>query len=349
MPKRKIKTKENLSALDKAYAEIEKDYGKDTIKHKDETEFQIQRYLVESPSLNYIFGNGIPQGRIAEFYGQPSGGKSSIATIIAGDIQRKYNKYVVYLDIEHTFDYEYGEKLGLDTSDKKFKMIRPAYGEEALNILETLIRSNSVDIIIIDSVAALVPIAEVEAKMEAQFMALQARLMSKALRKLTAIASQTNTTLIFINQIRQKVGKVWGSPTTTPGGEALKFYSSIRVDIRKVEFIKEGDVVVGIKSRIRCTKNKTAPPMREVEVDLLFETGLNVYGEYIDYGVKYEFINKAGAWYSIGDIRIGQGRNKSILFLKENQDVFKDLKTKVDNILIPSKQNKKIRKVKQES
>ncbi len=331
---------DKLKALDGIYKNIGKEYGK-SIVIDAKKEQHIPRYQIESPSLRYTMCGGLPKGRIIEFFGPPSGGKSSISTIMAGNIQKFHDAYVVYLDIEHAFDYDYAKILGINTSMEQFQVIEPDWGEQAMNILQKLVESQAVDIIIIDSVAALVPKVELDGEMGKQHMALQARLMSQAMRKLTAIVKKSGTTLLFINQTRMKIGVTFGSPVTTTGGEALKFYSSIRQNISRIGYIKdppENGEVVASRIRIKCGKNKTGPPMREIEFDLYYDRGIYITGEYLDFGITYGFVDKAGTWYSIDDNRLGQGKKKAIATLNGSgfKEILAQLKKDVDSILFPS-------------
>lgn len=312
---------ERDKALGAALATLEKNYGKGTIMRLEEGHVHIPIEAIPSGSIGLDIATGIgglPRGRIIEIYGPESSGKTTLTLHLAAECQKKGGT-VVFIDAEHALDLGYASRLGVDT--EKILISQPDSGEQALEIAETLVRSNAVDLVVIDSVAALTPQAELDGDMGASLPGLQARLMSQALRKLTAAISKANTTVVFINQIRMKIGVMFGSPETTAGGNALKFYSSVRLDIRRIGAIKERDEVVGNRTRVKVVKNKMAPPFREVEFDIMYNEGISQVGELVDLGVKYGIIDKAGAWYAFNGERIGQGRENSKTFLKENPDI----------------------------
>ena len=311
---------ERTRSLAAALQQIEKSYGKGTIMRLDEGDKFADISVIPTGSigLDVALGiGGIPRGRVIEIYGPESSGKTTLTLHIAAETQRQGGS-VVFIDAEHALDLQYAGRLGVDV--QKLMISQPDSGEQALEIAETLVRSNGVDLVIIDSVAALTPQAELDGDMGAQLPGLQARLMSQALRKLTAAVSKTNTSIIFINQIRMKIGVMFGSPETTTGGNALKFYSSVRLDIRRIAAIKEKEDVIGNRTKVKVVKNKMAPPFKEVEFDIIYNEGISQSGELIDLGVKYGIIDKAGAWYTFKSERIGQGRESARTFLKENPE-----------------------------
>ena len=312
---------EKEKSLSAAIAALEKSYGKGAIMRLDQgaTPDPIEAYSTGSLALDIALGvGGVPRGRVIEIYGPESSGKTTLALHVASEAQKRGGN-VVYIDAEHALDIGYAAKLGVDTS--KLLISQPDSGEQALEICETLVRSDAVDLVVIDSVAALVPQAELDGEMGDQLPGLHARLMSRALRKLTATVAKTNTCIIFINQIRMKIGVMFGSPETTTGGNALKFYASVRMDIRRIAAIKEGEEVIGNRTKVKIVKNKVAPPFREVEFDIIYGEGISQSGEIIDLGIKYGVIEKAGAWYAFNGERIGQGRENAKTFLKEHPDV----------------------------
>lgn len=317
---------EREKALSAAISALEKNYGKGTIMRMDvgQTAEPIAAISTGSIGLDIALGvGGLPKGRIVEIYGPESSGKTTLTLHLAAECQRQGGN-VVFVDAEHALDLGYAKKLGVNTEN--LLVSQPDSGEQALEIAETLVRSNSVDLVIIDSVAALVPQAELDGDMGSSLPGLQARLMSQALRKLTASVSKTNTTVVFINQIRMKIGVMFGSPETTTGGNALKFYSSVRLDIRRIGAIKEGEEVIGNRTKVKVVKNKVAPPFREVEFDILYNEGISQTGEIIDLGTKYGIIDKAGAWYAYKGERIGQGRENSRKFFKDNVEVREEVR-----------------------
>jgi recombination protein RecA len=280
-----------------------------------------------SLSLDLALGvGGVPRGRVVEIYGPEAGGKTTLALHIIAEAQKR-NGLAAFIDAEHALDVSYAKRIGVNTDD--LLISQPDTGEQALEIAETLVRSGALDVLVIDSVAALVPKAELEGEMGDAQMGLQARLMSQALRKLTGSISKSKTTVIFINQIRMKIGVFFGSPETTTGGNALKFYSSMRLDIRKMTSIKIGQEIVGFRTKVKVVKNKVAPPFRETEFDIIFGEGISREGDIIDLGVENGIIEKSGAWYSYKGDRLGQGRDNSRIFLKENKDLLKQLEDEV--------------------
>lgn len=322
----KTSDKERELALAGALSVLEKNYGKGAIMRLNgEPTAQVEVIPTGSIGLDMSLGiGGVPRGRIVEIYGPESSGKTTLTLHITAEAQKKGGT-VVFIDAEHALDLGYAKRLGVDVD--KLLISQPDSGEQALEIAETLVRSNAVDLVVIDSVAALTPQAELDGDMGASLPGLQARLMSQALRKLTATTSKTNTTVIFINQIRMKIGVMFGSPETTTGGNALKFYSSIRMDIRRIGAIKEKDEVIGNRTRVKVVKNKMAPPFREVEFDIIYNEGISQSGELVDIGVTLGIIDKAGAWYAFKGERIGQGRENAKIFLKDNPEMMKEIKS----------------------
>lgn len=312
-------------ALTSAIGALEKKYGRGAIMSlRIEDQPKVEAYSTGSLGLDIALGvGGIPRGRIVEIFGPESSGKTTLALHAAAACQRDGGT-VVFIDAEHALDIGYARKLGIDTS--KLLVSQPDCGEQALEICETLVQSGSVDLVIIDSVAALVPRAEIDGEMGDQQPGLQARLMSKALRKLTGLAAKSGTTLLFINQIRMKIGVMFGSPETTTGGNALKFYASVRLDIRRLASIKEQADAIGNRVRVKVVKNKVAPPFREAEFDIIFNEGISQIGEIVDLGVDHGLIDKAGAWYSYRGERLGQGREGAKQFLREHADVGLELR-----------------------
>lgn len=306
-----------LKALDNVMSQIEKQFWKGAvIKLGSESTMEVEAISTGSLSLDIALGiGGVPKGRIIEIYGPESSGKTTIALSIAAQAQKNGGAAAV-VDAEHALDPSYAKKLGVDTDE--LIVSQPDTGEEALEIAEALVRSNAIDVIIIDSVAALVPRAEIEGEMGASHVGLQARLMSQALRKLTAAINKSKCTVIFINQLREKIGVIFGNPETTAGGRALKFYASVRLDIRRIETIKNGDEFLGNKVRVKVIKNKVASPFKQAEFDIMFNEGISKEGNLVDVAVNNGIIQKSGAWFSYNDIRLGQGRENAKKFLKEN-------------------------------
>ena len=304
-------------ALDTALSQIEKTFGKGSIMKLGQNEaMQVETISTGSIGLDIALGvGGVPKGRVIEIYGPESSGKTTLTLQITAECQKKGGT-CAFIDAEHALDPVYARKLGVNIDE--LLISQPDTGEQALEIADTLVRSGAVDLVVIDSVAALVPRAELEGEMGDAHMGLQARLMSQALRKLTASISRTNCTVIFINQIRQKIGVMFGNPETTTGGNALKFYASVRLDIRRIGAIKDKEEVVGNQTRVKVVKNKVAPPFRVVDFDIMYGEGISKIGELIDLGVKANLIEKSGAWYSYKDQRIGQGKENTRTFLKEN-------------------------------
>jgi len=319
---------EKLKALQLAMEKIEKDHGKGTIMKMDGSQIEdVQTISTGSVGLNFALGvGGLPRGRVIEIFGPESSGKTTLAIHVIAEAQ-KAGGIAAFIDAEHAFDRFYAEKLGVDIAN--LLISQPDSGEQALEIADQLIRSSAVDLVVIDSVAALTPKAELEGDMGDSKMGLQARLMSQALRKLTATISKTNTCCIFINQLRDKIGVMFGSPETTTGGNALKFYSSVRLDIRRIGQIKEGEEVIGNQTRVKVVKNKVAPPFRKAEFDIMFGEGISRTGEIVDLGVEYGIIKKSGSWYSYGDTKIGQGRDAAKNCIKDNPELAQELEEKI--------------------
>ena len=327
-------------ALDLALKQIDKQFGKGSIMRMGDTPpINIDSISTGSLTLDHALGiGGVPRGRIVEIYGPESSGKTTLATHIIAEAQKEGGT-CAFIDAEHALDPNYARKLGVDVDD--LLVSQPDTGEQALNITETLVRSGALDVIVIDSVAALVPQAEIEGEMGDSHVGLQARLMSQALRKLAGIISRTKTVLIFINQIRMKIGVMFGSPETTSGGRALKFYASIRMDIRRIGAIKDGTDVIGNRTRVRVKKNKVAPPFREAEFDIIYGEGISSLGELIDLGVEADVITKSGSWYSYNDDTLAQGREATKEWLKEHEEERETIKhqIKVDMGLVPQEED----------
>ncbi len=319
---------EKGKALSSAITQLEKKYGKGAIMSLGTSvSDRVEAFSSGSLSLDIALGiGGFPKGRICEIYGPESSGKTTLALSATAEVQRAGGT-VVYIDAEHALDVNYAKRLGVDTS--KLLVSQPDCGEQALEICEALVSSNSVDLVVIDSVAALVPRAEIDGEMEDQQPGLQARLMSKALRKLTAITAKSNTTIIFINQIRMKIGVMFGSPETTTGGNALKFYASVRLDVRRIGSIKDQNDVTGNRVRVKVVKNKVAAPFREAEFDIIFNEGVSLNGEIVDLGADKGIIDKAGAWFSFRGERMGQGREGAKQFLRDNPEIAAQIRSLV--------------------
>src|SRR5687767_5698041 len=313
--------KERTKAIDNAVSQIEKQFGKGSIMRLGQRNSigPIESISTGSISIDYALGiGGVPRGRVIEIFGPESSGKTTLALQVIAEAQ-KTGGMAAFVDAEHALDAQYAQKLGVDLEN--LLVSQPDNGEQALEIVEVLIRSNSVDVVVVDSVAALVPKAEIEGEMGEAQMGLQARLMSQALRKLTGVVSKSNTTLIFINQLREKIGVMFGNPETTTGGRALKFYASVRIDIRRIASIKDGDQVIGGRTRVKVVKNKVAPPFREAEFDVMYGEGISREGDLLDLAVEKRIVEKSGAWFAYAGERLGQGRENAKQFLKDNADV----------------------------
>ena len=322
-------------ALAQALGQIEKQFGKGSVMRMgDGTAIRdIEAISTGSIGLDVALGiGGLPKGRVVEIYGPESSGKTTLTLQVVAEAQ-KLGGTAAFIDAEHALDPSYAEKLGVNVDE--LLVSQPDTGEQALEITDMLVRSGAVDIVIIDSVAALTPKAEIEGEMGDSHMGLQARLMSQALRKLTGNIKRSNVMVIFINQIRMKIGVMFGSPETTTGGNALKFYSSVRLDIRRIGAIKKGDEVVGNQTRVKVVKNKVAPPFKQAEFEILYGQGISRLGELIDLGVQHDIVGKAGSWYSYGDDRIGQGKDNAREFLKANPEMADEIEKKVRAILMP--------------
>ncbi|HLB98998.1 MAG TPA: recombinase RecA [Acetobacteraceae bacterium] len=320
---------EKNKALDAALAQIERAFGKGSIMRMGQRPGDEQIEVIPSGSLGLDLAlgiGGLPRGRVMEIYGPESSGKTTLALHAIAEAQKRGGT-CAFIDAEHALDPGYARKLGVDVDN--LLISQPDAGEQALEICDTLVRSGAVDVVVIDSVAALVPRAELEGEMGDSHMGLHARLMSQALRKLTASVSRSNTMLIFLNQIRMKIGVMFGNPETTTGGQALKFYASLRMEIRRIGQIKERDVVVGNQTRVKVVKNKLAPPFRQVEFDIMYGEGISKVGELIDLGVKAGVVEKSGAWFSYDSQRIGQGRENAKVFLREHKDISDQIEVKV--------------------
>lgn len=321
---------EKVKALELAVSTIEKQFGKGSIMRlgtNDSLVKDIEAISTGALSLDIALGiGGLPKGRIVEIYGPESSGKTTIALSTIAQAQKK-GGVVAFVDAEHALDVNYARKLGVNTED--LLISQPDTGEQALEITETLVRSGAIDVLVVDSVAALVPRAEIEGEMGDSHMGLQARLMSQALRKLTGVIARSNTLVIFINQIRMKIGVMFGNPETTTGGNALKFYASVRLDVRRVGAIKNGEDVTGNRTAVKVVKNKMAPPFTKVEFDLMYGEGISEAGDLLDLATTANFVEKSGAWYSINGERMGQGRDQAKQFLKEHPEMMKDLRAKI--------------------
>ena len=320
--------KEKLKALEQALQQIDRQFGKGAcVRLGDKPQEAIQAISTGSINLDAALGiGGVPRGRVVEIFGPESSGKTTLTLHVVAEAQRR-GGLAAFIDAEHALDAEYARKLGVDVDN--LMVSQPDSGEQALEIAEALVRSAAVDVVVIDSVAALVPKAELEGEMGDAMVGLQARLMSQALRKLTAVVSKSGTCLIFINQIREKIGVMFGNPETTTGGRALKFYSSVRLDIRRINSIKDGDEVVGSRTKVKVVKNKVAPPFKAAEFDIGYGEGISKTGELIDLGVEHKVVEKSGAWFSYGDLRIGQGRENTKAWLRDNPDVALEIENRI--------------------
>lgn len=327
---------DKLKALDMAMRQIEKDFGKGSIMKLGEAAAKMNIEVIPTGalSLDIALGvGGIPRGRAVEIYGPESSGKTTVALHVIAEAQ-KAGGLAAFIDAEHALDPAYAKRLGVDIDN--LLISQPDHGEQALEIADALVRSGAIDVIVIDSVAALVPKAEIEGEMGDSHVGLHARLMSQALRKLTGIISKSRTTAIFINQIREKVGVMFGNPETTTGGRALKFYSSVRLEVRRTESIKQGNDVVGNRTKVKVVKNKVAPPFRQAEFDIMYGQGISHEGSLVDLGSDAEIINKSGAWYSYNDQRMGQGRENVKDFLRQNPEISKEIESKIREKMILS-------------
>jgi recombination protein RecA len=319
---------DRLKAVDTALSQIERQFGKGSIMRLGQRETMgVEAISTGSISVDHAIGiGGLPVGRVVEIFGPESSGKTTLALSLVGQAQKR-GGIAAYIDAEHALDAEYARKLGVDIDN--MLVSQPDSGEQALEIAEMLVRSNAVDVVVIDSVAALVPKAELEGEMGDSHVGLQARLMSQALRKLTAIVAKSRTCLVFINQIREKIGVMFGNPETTTGGRALKFYASVRLDIRRIASLKDGEEVIGSRAKVKVVKNKMAAPFRQAEFDIEYAEGISKTGEIIDLGVEHKLVIKSGAWYAYGDIRLGQGRDNAKQFLRDNPDLAGEIELKL--------------------
>ena len=315
-------------ALATALAQIEKQFGKGAVmKLGDNAAMQVDAISTGSIGLDLALGvGGVPRGRIIEVYGPESSGKTTLALHVLAEAQKKGGD-VAFIDVEHALDPVYAEALGVDINN--LLVSQPDTGEQAMEICEALVRSGAIDAIVVDSVAAMVPRAEIEGEMGDSHVGLQARLMSQAMRKLTSVIGKTNTVCVFINQLREKVGVMYGNPEVTTGGRALKFYASVRIDVRRIETLKNGSEMIGNRTRAKVVKNKMAPPFREAEFDIMYGEGISLIGELIDLGVKLGLVQKSGSWYSMGETRIGQGRDAAKQYLKNNPEIADNLEAEI--------------------
>lgn len=325
---KKTEPEAKKDALATALAQIEKQFGKGAVmKLGDNASMQVDAISTGSLGLDLALGvGGVPRGRIIEVYGPESSGKTTLALHILAEAQKQGGE-VAFIDVEHALDPTYAEALGVDINN--LLVSQPDTGEQAMEICEALVRSGAIDAIVVDSVAAMVPRAEIEGEMGDSHVGLQARLMSQAMRKLTSVIGKTNTVCVFINQLREKVGVMYGNPEVTTGGRALKFYASVRIDVRRIEALKNGGEVVGNRTRAKVVKNKVAPPFREAEFDIMYGEGIAHTGELIDLGVRLGIITKAGSWFSMGEVRIGQGRDAAKKYLEENPDIAADVEAQI--------------------
>lgn len=324
-----VSNTDKLKALDAAISKIEKDFGKGSVMKLGDkgASIDVETVPTGSLSLDLALGlGGVPKGRIIEIYGPESSGKTTVTLHMVAEVQKR-GGIAGFIDAEHALDPVYAKKIGVDIDN--LYISQPDNGEQALEITETMVRSGAIDIIVVDSVAALVPKAEIEGDMGDSHVGLQARLMSQALRKLTAVISKSNCIVIFINQLREKVGVMYGNPETTTGGRALKFYSSVRMDIRRIEAIKQGGEIIGNRTRVKIVKNKIAPPFKEAEFDIMFGQGISAVGDILDLAANVGIINKSGAWYSYNDAKIGQGRENAKQYISERPELMAELDSKV--------------------
>jgi recombination protein RecA len=327
-------------AIETAIAQIEKQFGKGAVMRLGQNaSMNVESISTGSLTLDLALGiGGLPRGRIVEIFGPESSGKTTVALHAAAEAQ-KAGGDAAFIDVEHALDPVYAKALGVDIDN--LLVAQPDTGEQALEICEALVRSGAIDVIVIDSVAAMVPRAEIEGEMGDSHVGIQARLMSQALRKLTGIVSKSNTICIFINQLREKIGVMYGNPETTPGGRALKFYSSVRLDVRRIETLKIGTEMVGNRTRVRVVKNKVAPPFKEGEFDIMYGRGISKEGEILDMAVKLNIVQKSGSWFNYGDVKLGQGRDNSKKFILENPELFNELEDKIKSELEEAKDAKK--------
>jgi recombination protein RecA len=318
---------ENQKMLDNALGQIEKAFGKGSIMKLTDSSAAVGGISTGALSLDLALGGyGLPRGRIIELFGPESSGKTTLALHAIASAQRA-GGIAAFVDAEHALDPAWAKRLGVDLED--LLVSQPSYGEEALQIAEMLIKSNAVDVIVVDSVAALVPKAELDGEIGDTHVGLQARMMSQAMRKLTGAIAKSKTTVIFINQIREKIGVMFGSPETTPGGRALKFYSSCRIDVRRLSTLKEGETTIGMRMKVKVVKNKVAPPFRQAEFDMLSDRGISYEGDVLDLATIYRLVDRSGSWFTCGDTRIGQGRDKARAYLEEHPEMTKDLHERV--------------------
>lgn len=320
---------EKLKALDAAISHIEKQYGKGAVMKLGDSsaKMSVETFPTGSLSLDIALGvGGLPKGRVVEIYGPESSGKTTVTLHMIAEVQ-KLGGIAGFIDAEHALDPVYAKNIGVDIDN--LYISQPDNGEQALEITETMVRSGAIDIVVVDSVAALVPKAEIDGDMGDAHVGLQARLMSQALRKLTGVISKSNCTVVFINQLREKVGIMFGNPETTTGGRALKFYSSVRMDVRRIESLKQSGEVIGNRTRVKIVKNKVAPPFKEAEFDIMFGKGISTSGDILDLAAEVDIINKSGAWYAYGGSKIGQGRENAKLYLEENPEICREVENKV--------------------
>lgn len=326
--KASISAEEKQKALETALGQIEKQFGKGAVmKLGQNSTLNVESISTGSLSLDLALGiGGVPKGRIIEIYGPESSGKTTVALHIAAEAQ-KAGGDAVFIDVEHALDPVYAQALGVDIDS--LLVSQPDTGEQALEIAEALVRSGAIDVVVVDSVAAMVTKAEIEGEMGESHVGLQARLMSQALRKLTGAISKSNCIVVFINQLREKIGVMYGNPETTPGGRALKFYASVRLDVRRIETLKSGTEMIGNRTRVKVVKNKVAPPFKEAQFDIMYGTGISKEGEILDLAVQLDIINKSGSWFNYGEVRLGQGRDNAKQFLKDNPEISAEVEAKV--------------------
>jgi recombination protein RecA len=326
---------ERSQALERALSALDKQFGRGTVmKLGEQSKMQVDVIPTGCLELDLALGiGGIPRGRIIEIFGPESSGKTTVALHMIAEAQKR-DGIAAFIDAEHALDPSYAQRLGVNIDD--LYVSQPASGEDALEIAEALVRSGAIDIVVVDSVAALVPRAEIDGEMGDTFVGLQARMMSQAMRKLAGVVSKTNSIVVFINQLREKVGVLYGNPETTPGGRALKFYASVRLDVRRGEQLKNGSEVVGNRTKVKVVKNKVAPPFRVCEFDLLYGYGISREGTLLDMGVAHDLINKSGAWFSYKDIRIGQGRDNARKYLQDNPDIAQEIEAAIRAEMMPS-------------